>query len=710
VSANVMRRQGYAWLALLLNLTILGGAASAQTTQPSEASLDALLKQAAKEPLAKESLVGPGGKPLLESDLADVQRAGQLTASAEEARTAGQYDAGAKSAAEATGIYERLLGRAHHRTQTATALSQTLSRIAAASPEDRQRMAEADKLHANARSAHDEGNYYDAAHLAEQALGIRERLLGREHPYVAETLRVLGNAQIELQWLDKADPSLARAVEIVEKVFGKSHPQMALTLDRQGWLRISQQRFSDAVSVLSDAVRIGRATTGDTAELAEALDNLGTALVLVGSLDRGLAAKLRAYVVREKVLGPDARDTGVSLSNIAWTYSRMGGDRAAEVVPLRRRALAVFEKALGPEHPYVYLEMGNLAREYASRGEMAEAVKLYEEMVSRDRQHPDRLNSRVIERLATLGRLYLQSDRLDEGRRLLQQAMELVSALKDKGDVAGAIAETFDLGEIYQQFRMYEDAVAALEQGKAWGPRKTEAPTEASIERATRLGACYCEAGRLAEATAELRRAVDDAVRLFGKEDVKTVSPLLTLSQALERAGKLEEAEQTADQALRIAEAKLRRTSAGYAYTLSLMGQIQIARKELDLAKFSLEEAQRVFELPQNHDGEVPALVGVLLNLGRCKIALGEKDEGLKLCREAVRKSLELADRSEGPGADALLARAVKQLWDSLKEDPAADKSECEALEKQLRSLLNTLRDAHALSAENAQWLKELGG
>lgn len=710
MSACVMQRQGCAWLAVVLSLTILAGAASAQTTQPSESSLDALLKQAAKEPLAKESLVGPGGKSLSESDLADVQRAGQLMTAAEEARTAGQYDAGAKSAAEAMSVYERILGRAHHRTQTATVLSQTLARIAAASPEDQQRMAEADKLHANAQSSHEEGNYYNAAHQAEQALAIRERLLGREHPYVAEALRVLGNAQIELQWVDKADPSLARAVEIVEKAFGKNHPQMALTLDRQGWLRTSQQRFSDAVDVLSDAVRIGRATTGDTAELAEAMDNLGTALVLVGSLDRGLAAKLRAYVIREKLLGPDARDTGVSLSNIAWTYSRMGGDRAAEVVPLRKRALAVFEKALGPEHPYAYLEMGNLAREYASRGEMAEAVKLYEEMASRDRQHPDRLNSRVVERLATLGRLYLQGNRTDEGRRTLQQAMELTSALKDKGDVAGAIAEANDLGEVYQQFRMYEDAVTAMERGRAWGPRKSEAPTETSIEQATRLGACYCEAGRLAEATAELRRAVDDAVRLFGKEDVKTIPPLLTLSQALERAGKLEEAEQTADQALRIAEAKLRRTSAGYAYTLSLMGQVQVARKELDLAKFSLEEAQRIFELPENRDSEAPALVGVMLNLGRCRMALGEKDEGLKLCREAVRKSLELADQSKGPNADALLARAVKQLLDGLKDDPAADKSEREALEKQLRILLDRLRTEHALSAENAEWLKELGG
>jgi tetratricopeptide (TPR) repeat protein len=679
-------------------------------SQPARASHEELVRLMAKEPLIKEEYRSASGQPLAEDQIAEIEKANKLLESAEKAKSAGDYTAAAEAADKALATYRQLLGDTHHRTVSAAILRRTLDRIAAASQEDQKRIAEADKSQAAAEAAHEKGDFAQALKDAQQCLQIREKLLGKDHADVGVTLRVLGNEQTELGRLPEAEESLNQASKVSESTYGPEHPRTALVLDRLGWLKINQGKYDEAVQTLARAVRIFRNTVGETAELAEALDNLGTALNYSRDFDRALKSKLRAYVIREKALGPEARDTGVSISNLAWLYAQTGLGSKEEILSLRKRALAIFEHALGPDHPWTLLEKGNLGREYAMQGMLPESVKLFEEMVARDQTHPDVLSDRVADRLISLGGLYLQAERVDDAQRCLTRAGEIVSALHDKGDVRAAITEGDTLTNVYLGGRQFEEAVKIAEAVRSWAEKASQKPDEESVNRLVRLGSAYRDVGRLEDARQVLERALKDARDLRERDDLRNVGLLLSLSSVQEKLGRLDEAEDLCDQALRITEAKLPRGARGQAYALTAVGRVQALQKRTDLARFSLEEARKILEREENRRADPAGPLNVLQNLALCQMAAGKKEEAVELHRQAMKQCRKITENAKGVAPKALLASSMKQLLDVLQADLPASQKECDALKAELRQVLESLQAFRALSEENKQWLKELGG
>jgi tetratricopeptide (TPR) repeat protein len=84
----------------------------------------------------------------------------------------------------------------------------------------------------------------------------------------------------------------------------------------------------------------------------------------------------RALAIFEKVIGPEHRDTAMSLSNLAILLQAQGGLAGAQ--PLYERALAICEKVLGPEHADTALSLDNLARLPQAQGDLAAARPLFE--------------------------------------------------------------------------------------------------------------------------------------------------------------------------------------------------------------------------------------------------------------------------------------------------------------------------------------------
>lgn len=699
---------------------LFGGVAAlgqAQTTQPAAASAsrpagrshDEMLAQVAKEPLIKEQYRSADGKPLTDDQLAELEKTNALFASAEKSKAAGDYKAATESCDKALTAYRRILGEANHRTVSATILSRILSAATSLSEENQKKLAQAEKAQVDAETAHEHGRYQEAAKAAQEALQTRERFLGKESPEVSASLRVLGNAQIELGLRDQADESLTRALKISEVTFGADHPRTALVLDRLGWLRINQGKPDEAITFLSRAVRTMHSTVGETAELAESLDNAGTALFYLRDLERALSGKLRAYVIREKLLGPESKDVGVSLSNLAWLYSQTGSASKEDVLSLRKRALAIFQRLLGAEHPWTFLEMGNLAREYAVQGNYDEAVKLYQEMISYDQAHADAADTHAMERLIGLGGLYFMDGRSEEGRRTLKQAFDLGTALQGKSDTPSLLIQMDALAGLYQGWRLFEEAAGVDEKAQAWAKKSGQKTDDAAVRRAARLGATYNELGRMEDAQKILEQAVRDANGLPPEDAVKAIGPLLTLSRVYERMGRLEDAERTCDQAMRLSESKVGSKSRAQAYALMTMGRIQTSQKRLDLAKFSLEDAKQIMERSENRRGDPAGMAEVLQSYAACLLAMGDRAQAIDSYRQALTVAREMVEGSNNLNTKTVLASVLKRLGDALRSDLPASQKECDSLRDELKKLLEELREARALSAEQKQWLQELG-
>jgi len=684
--------------------------AEQNTSAPTTSSMPArlthaqLYAQAKKEPLVKPTYRDENDQPIGEAALQEMAEAESLLKQAEDQRKAGNLPEALRLAEQSLAIRTRHLGGLNPHTVSAIALQRTLKRFAAARTDEKLELKQADELQFKAEKAYEEGEFALAVEAGEKALEIRERILGKNHHELGETLRVLGGALTELTSLDRAQEYLDRGVEIVERNYGKRHPKLARILDRRGWLRINRGDYQGAVEDLQTAYRINRNSVGDTVEAAEVMDNLGTAVAARHEYEDAVNRKMRALVVRERLLGEEARDTAVSYSNLAWLYARMG--MSEEVVPLRERALAVFEKVLGADHPYTSTELVNLGLAYQARGRFEDAIRLYEKAVHADdtRSAPPDIKSVV--RAARLALTYLESGRRDDGLRALDDAVKKATAVYKQGNAKAATEELYRIASVYETYRRLADATKVFELAHRWDGEIGGDPTDGRIGRAERLGAMYISMGRPDDARKVAKQAMEDAIKLYGKGDKRTAPPMLTLSLALVQLGELREAESICDEVLRISETKVGTGSKANAFALRAMARVYLKQKRLDLAKFALDDARRFTE---EHQHEDPVeMIRLLMDYAEWQAAAGDKTGGIESLRDALARCRKLAESVRTPYMDSLLASAMKRLIDALPADDAGSR-ESDALRAELKAILEKLRDLDAMDAEEKQWLAALG-
>eukprot|EP00959_Pyramimonas_sp_CCMP1952_P152213 3184627-Pyramimonas_sp.AAC.1 len=159
------------------------------------------------------------------------------------------------------------------------------------------------------------GQYQDAEGVFQQVLANREKIYGKEHPKVAETLNALfllysmeeggdDDPEDELCMLDRDEDPLSlleRAVAIDKKVYGEEHPSTALRLNNLACLYMEMERYEDALPLLQ-----------------------------------------RNLAIQEKVYGKVHMDVAYGLENLAALYQKMG--RYEDALPLVKRSLAIREK------------------------------------------------------------------------------------------------------------------------------------------------------------------------------------------------------------------------------------------------------------------------------------------------------------------------------------------------------------------------------
>ncbi len=402
--------------------------------------------------------------------------------------------------------------------------------------------------------------------------------------------------------------------------------------------------------------------------------------------------------VRETVLGPDDRDTAVSLSNLAWLYEQLG--ERDEVIPLRKQALAVLDKAVGHDHPYTVAELLNLSSLYHRWEQPKEAVTLLEQYLAKGEPRPERTDPGIPEAVATLAVSYVETGRSDEAAAAIAKSLEMAKGVYAAGRKPAALAATERIAALFQQQRMLEDAAKAYEQLLAWQV-KGEAADASTVRRGMQIGAIYTDLGRQAESKDLLNEALRQSVKLHGEGTLETFTPLLMLSRACEKLGEMDKAEEYCDKALRIAESKLTPDSLPRGHAMQAMGRVLVAERKYDEARFFLEDAQRIYE---KFAANTPALAASILHeLAALKQGEGQPAEAVKLLQDAVERARKIVEQIPGPQADALLARSLKLLAD-------ADKGKAPELKTELRTVLERLRARRALDAESQTWLKELGG
>jgi len=285
-------------------------------------------------------------------------------------------------------------------------------------------------------------------------------------PEVEAAVRAtIGNSYRSLGLYERAEPQLARAVELGRAAESPGGDDFAFALNKLARLYHELGRYSEAEPLYREALAAYERSHGpESAEVAKMLNNLGWLTHEMGRSEEGEALLRQALDLRRRRFG--ARDTQVAntLNNLALVLWWTG--RLAEAIPMLRESLSIDQEALGA-HPHVITTMNNLASALGEAGEDDEALelmqdslalarrvygaehpsvatflnnaalysanrddferaeRLYHESLGMDRKLRGPRHPRVATTLANLGAMLVRTERIDEGEAAHRESLEI---------------------------------------------------------------------------------------------------------------------------------------------------------------------------------------------------------------------------------------------------------------------------------------------
>ncbi len=215
------------------------------------------------------------------------------------------------------------------------------------------------------------GAYEEAAPLVEQAVAIREEYGEDDELALAASL----HSQAILFDL-RGEPGLSeepilRAVEIRRRLLGESE-ELAESLNTMGTMLWHTNRMSEAEVVHRQALAIReRIHPPMNTSIAQSLHNVGALRYFDDDPAEAERLWRRSAEIEEALDGPDSWNLATSLHCVAIVCTDQ--ERYDEALRFEERSLAIREKVLGPDHPYVALSLTTMGDIYCGIGRAAEA-------------------------------------------------------------------------------------------------------------------------------------------------------------------------------------------------------------------------------------------------------------------------------------------------------------------------------------------------
>jgi tetratricopeptide (TPR) repeat protein/CHAT domain-containing protein len=442
--------------------------------------------------------------------------------------------AGARRAtAELLAARQRLLDPDHWQVTDARRDLARVEWLTEATPAQRQRLAQSDADVLEASRLHRAGQFRQALAPVQRAVQTRKELLGEADPEYARALTWLGWLHHRLQDHGAAEPLLRQVAEIDRKALGEEHPRYADDLYVLGEFYDGVGVYARAEALHRQALQLRRRVLGENhLDYARSLHALGR-VHSQGLQDQAAAAPLlrQAVAIRRQQLGVNHADTITSLLWLGGVYAQMNDQDQAE--PLLREALEARARVAGDGNPDYAHSLAQVAPFYAAKGDNARAEQLYRQAAGIYEQALGAQHSSCVTVREQLAGFYEGWARQAEGGGDLAAARRALEEL--------AVVRTQLHGPDHWQVREARRALERLERlaqlGQGDRGRLEEAARLEQTAR-TRTGE-----GRLTEALASARDALQVRQELLGDRRSETARSLFQVADLLDRSGKEDEAE-----------------------------------------------------------------------------------------------------------------------------------------------------------------------
>jgi len=485
-----------------------------------------------------------------------------------------------------------------------------------------------------------EGDYKKAERLYKEALEITRKSLGNDHPDYATSLNNLAGVYSSVGDYEKAERLYKEALEIIRKSLGKDHPNYATFLNNLAEVYRSVCDYKKAEALLIKVIEMkGKSLGKDHPDFAASLNNLALVYDSIGDYEQAEALYKKAIEICRKSLGKNHPDYAVSLNNLAEIYSSVGDYRKA--AKLQKEALEIIRKSLGKDHPNYATSLNNLALVFDSIGDYEQAEALYEESLeitgrSLGKDHPDYAAS-----LSNLASIYYSNGDYEKAERLYKEALEIIGKASGKDDPNYAAAMN-NLAVVYDSIGDYEKAERLQKEDleitrKSLGKDHPDYATSLN-----NLASVYDSIGDYEKAERLLSEALEIRGSSLGKDHPDYATSLSNLARVYYSIGNFAKAAKLQKEALEITRKSLGKDHPDYATSLNNLASIFCSignfAKAAKLQKEALEIRGR--SLGKDH----PDYATSLNNLASLYILFGD----YKIAERLYNKALEIVLESLG--------------------------------------------------------------
>ncbi len=268
------------------------------------------------------------------------------------------------------------------------------------------------------------GLYDQGIEQLEQAVGIRERVLGPEHPDVAESLTLLAEVQVQQKRNDVAERNLQRALAIYRSSGAGHEAAVARTSTTLALLKYDAGDIDSAEPLIRKALAIREKLFGqDHPRVAESLNDLALMMHASGRYDEGERLFRRAKGIQERVLGPEHPALATTLQNYAGLLrSTKNYERAAT---LFEEAIRIKRANLGHMHPSVANTLNNFGAMLHDMSEWSRAEAVYREALIIRRATLREGHPSIAQSLNNIGELLMITKRPGEATPLFEEAWRI---------------------------------------------------------------------------------------------------------------------------------------------------------------------------------------------------------------------------------------------------------------------------------------------
>lgn len=442
--------------------------------------------------------------------------------------------------------------------------------------------------------------------------------------------------------LPEGVPLLRRAADLQKEARGPDHPDYAAALDQLGTACLLLGDFDQAEAHLRRALEI-RETTLGAVHPATIASRKGWAELLAARGDVvGSASLYRRVLAEQKAAGLHRNAEWADMALLQGRFCRATGDLSAAEA-LLRDALAVMRTTQGNEASGTLDALEQLADLLIAERRFSEAEALCAELEGARRatvgtRHVD--FARAIEYRAEAA-----SGQGDYARAetLWRQALEAYASASDVQDASTARVLN-RLGALARSQGRLADAASFWHQALDAARRSTPSDPELLLGTLNNLALLMHDRGQLGEAEALLRQVLAQLVATRGTDDLAVAGAQNNLAGVLRASGRYAEAETLLSQAL---DVNRRRRGEQHAETAKCAANLGFLYYEMGLyAKceplYRTALAIRQAVLPANH----PDLGESLQNLGELFRVTGRPDAAEALLEQA----LDVWRRSVGAG------------------------------------------------------------